>query len=56
MTDDLEREVEETRERIAEDVDLLVAKAADGGKKAGLIAIPIVLAAVIGFVVWKKRG
>ena len=52
----LEAEIEQTREHLAATVDELTATAIEGGKTAGKIAVPVVLAAIIGFIWWKKRG
>lgn len=56
MSDDLEREIEQTREHLADTVDALTAKAESGAKRAVTIGVPVTLALVVGIIVWRRRG
>lgn len=55
MSDDLEREIEQTREHLAETVDALTAKAETGAKRTITIGVPVAIAVVIGLVIWRRR-
>jgi hypothetical protein len=51
----LEQDIQETREHLGDTVDALAAKAQAGKKRAGIVAL-IGLAAVAGFVLWRRFG
>jgi Protein of unknown function (DUF3618) len=51
----LEQDVEQTRAHLGETVDALAAKADAGKKRGGLIAL-VGVAAVAGFVLWRRFG
>lgn len=56
MSDDLEREIEQTREHLVETVDALTAKAETGAKRTLTIGVPVAVAIVVAIVVWRRRG
>lgn len=56
MSDDLEREIEQTREHLADTVDALTVKAETGAKQTLKVGVPMALAVVVvGVVVWRRR-
>lgn len=55
MSDDLEREIAQTREHLAETVDALTTKAEDGARRSLRIGIPIAVALAVGVVLWRRR-
>jgi len=58
MSDDLERELEQTREHLAATVDALTAKAETGAKRGIRVGIPVAVAAIAAIVVvvlWRRR-
>lgn len=56
MTDDLEREIEQTREHLVDTVDALTGKVETGAKRSLTIGVPVVLAVVVAIVVWRRRS
>ena len=56
MTDPLEVEIEQTRERIAANVDALTGKAQTGAKRTVQIVVPVAVVAVVAIVILKRRG
>jgi len=55
MSDDLERELEQTREHLAATVDALTAKAETGAKRGIRVGIPVAVAAIAAVVLWRRR-
>ncbi len=56
MSDDLEQEIAQTREHLADTVDALTAKAETGAKRSLKIGVPIVAAIVVGVFIWRRRS
>lgn len=67
MSDDLQQEIDETREHLGETVDALTAKfdvksrakdsfAEADKRKLGLVTALVVLASVAALVLWRRRG
>lgn len=55
MSDDLEREIEQAREHLADTVDALTSKAETGAKRTVKIGVPVALAVVVVVVIWRRR-
>lgn len=55
MTDQLEQEIQQTREHLAETVDALTTKAATGGRRVLVIGLPALVLMIVGVVLWRRR-
>lgn len=56
MSDPLQRDIDETREHLADTVDALTGKAEAGAKRSLQIGVPVVVVAIVAIVLWRRRG